>query len=166
MKKNLFLTFCFSFIPGAGQMYQDYMKRGLSIMILFAIFIALYAMTGISLFMIPVPIIYAYSFFDTYNLRNKIGTDNELTDNVIWEEFGIEDYKNKNFTKKTNSFLGVILIFIGIYLVFNSILRDIGNRYDIEYLTLFSSYVIRYLPSVIISTLSIWFGIKLISNKK
>ena len=107
MKKNLFLTFCFSFIPGAGQMYQDYMKRGLSIMILFAIFIALYAMTGISLFMIPVPIIYAYSFFDTYNLRNKIGTDNQLTDNVIWEEFGIEDYKNKNFTNSSQITLSV-----------------------------------------------------------
>ena len=30
MKKNGFLTFCFAFIPGAGQMYQGYMKRGLS----------------------------------------------------------------------------------------------------------------------------------------
>ena len=40
MLKNGFLTFCCAFIPGAGQMYQGYMKRGLSlILIFFAIFI-------------------------------------------------------------------------------------------------------------------------------
>ena len=31
MLKNGFLTFCCAFIPGAGQMYQGYMKRGLSL---------------------------------------------------------------------------------------------------------------------------------------
>ena len=31
MKKNGFFTFCFAFVPGAGQMYQGYMKRGLSL---------------------------------------------------------------------------------------------------------------------------------------
>ena len=29
MKKNGILTLLFAFIPGAGQMYQGYMKRGL-----------------------------------------------------------------------------------------------------------------------------------------
>ena len=30
MMKNGILTFIFAFCPGAGQMYQGYMKRGLS----------------------------------------------------------------------------------------------------------------------------------------
>ena len=166
MKKNLFFTFCFSFIPGAGQMYQDYMKRGISLMILFGIFVGIYAMVGIPIFLIPVPIMYAYSFFDTYNLRNKIGTDKEIQDKAIWEELGLEEFKNNKLNKSTNTFLGVILIFVGAYLVFNSILKDIGIRYDIYYLKIFSSYVLRYLPSVIIATLSIWVGIKLVINKK
>ena len=33
MQKNGFLTLCFSFIPGAGQMYQGYMKRGLALIL-------------------------------------------------------------------------------------------------------------------------------------
>ena len=33
MLKNGFLTFCCAFIPGAGQMYQGYMKRGLSLIL-------------------------------------------------------------------------------------------------------------------------------------
>ena len=37
MYKNGFLTLCFSFFPGAGQMYQGYMKRGLAQVILFVI---------------------------------------------------------------------------------------------------------------------------------
>ena len=41
MKKNGFLTFCFAFIPGAGEMYQGYMKRGLSLVMLCAAAIAL-----------------------------------------------------------------------------------------------------------------------------
>ena len=31
MKKNGILTLLFACIPGAGQMYQGYMKRGLSL---------------------------------------------------------------------------------------------------------------------------------------
>ena len=31
MLKNGLLTLLFAFIPGAGQMYQGYMKRGLSL---------------------------------------------------------------------------------------------------------------------------------------
>ena len=35
IRKNKFLTFCFALIPGVGQLYQGYMKRGVSLMILF-----------------------------------------------------------------------------------------------------------------------------------
>ena len=80
MKKNLFLTFCFSFIPGAGQMYQDYMKRGVSICILFVACISVAIMTSLPIFIMPALIVYAYSFFDTYNIRNKIGTENCMKD--------------------------------------------------------------------------------------
>lgn len=34
-KKRGFWTFCFSLIPGAGEMYLGFMKRGLSMMCLF-----------------------------------------------------------------------------------------------------------------------------------
>ena len=39
MKKNAFLTFIFACIPGAGQMYYGYMKRGLSMITFFCLFI-------------------------------------------------------------------------------------------------------------------------------
>ena len=34
-RKSGFLTFCFACLPGVGEMYLGYMKRGLSVMIAF-----------------------------------------------------------------------------------------------------------------------------------
>ena len=34
-KKNRFLTFCFSCLPGAAEMYMGFMKMGLSLMLVF-----------------------------------------------------------------------------------------------------------------------------------
>ena len=165
MKKSLFLTFCFSFIPGAGQMYQGYMKKGLSVMILFATMIALFAMTEIAIFAIPIPIILAYSFFNTYNLRNKIGTNNQEEDKYIWEEEESKKMFGSIKIKKKNTLLGSCLILIGIYILLNSVLLKIANIYDIEIISNVIHIVSRYLPSLIIAVLSIVFGLKFILNK-
>ena len=71
MYKNGFLTLCFSFIPGAGQMYQGYMKRGLTQVICFVIPL----MIGGVFFpvvMVLSAVVYMYSFFDSLNLRAQL----------------------------------------------------------------------------------------------
>ena len=40
-KKSKFLTFCFSMMPGAAQMYMGFMKMGTSLMFLFFLIIIL-----------------------------------------------------------------------------------------------------------------------------
>lgn len=165
MKKNLFLTFCFSLIPGAGQMYQEYMKRGISVMILFALTIAIAAMTGVPIFTIPIPIIYAYSFFDTFNIRNKIERNTKDEDDYIWQSFNINLLKDISFTKR-NTVLGGILLLIGIYLLFNNIISEIAYQFDIQWLDLFVNNILRFLPAAIISVISIAIGVKLLFNKK
>ena len=70
MLRNGFLTFCCAFIPGAGQMYQGYMKRGLSL-ILAACCIGM-AGTLLSPVMLLLAVVWMYSFFDTFNLRAQI----------------------------------------------------------------------------------------------
>ena len=75
MKKNGILTFCFAFIPGAGEMYQGYMKRGLSLVMICAAAIALgslfYPLVGFAFAVCCV--VWMYSVFDTFNLRSQIG---------------------------------------------------------------------------------------------
>lgn len=165
MKKNMFFTFCFSFIPGAGQMYQGYMKRGLSIMILLGIAWALTSIVSMPLFAIPIPIIFAYSFFDTFNIRNKIGTDAQGEDQFIWESTSIGNTLNKLNTKKKGTWVGIILIFIGVYLLFNSVIRQIAYNLDIEWLYISIRTVMNYLPPILIAAVCIGAGIKFISKK-
>ena len=70
MKKNAFLTFCFAFVPGCGQMYLGYMKRGVSLAFWCALLIAITASSRVLGLGFLIFVIWAYSFFDTFNLRN------------------------------------------------------------------------------------------------
>ena len=67
MLKNGLLTLLFAFIPGAGQMYQGYMKRGLSLMLMCcAIGVLAMLFAPIALFLM---LVFMYSFLDT--LKDK-----------------------------------------------------------------------------------------------
>lgn len=81
MLKNGFLTFCCAFIPGAGQMYQGYMKRGLSL-ILTACLIGMVGslLTPVLLLLV---VLWMYSFFDTFNLRAQIIADTAPEDDYL-----------------------------------------------------------------------------------
>ena len=68
--KSGFLTLCFSFVPGAGQMYQGYMRRGVSVLLAFcAAFWLTWFMDAFSVLM---GVVWMVSFFDSLNLRSRI----------------------------------------------------------------------------------------------
>ena len=69
MKKNGILTLLFAFIPGAGQMYQGYMKRGLSLVLMAAAICMASAL--IPRIVVVLLVVFMYSFFDTFNLRPR-----------------------------------------------------------------------------------------------
>ena len=73
MKKNAFLTFIFACIPGAGQMYYGYMKRGLSMITFFCLFIM--AGTLVDVLVVGSVIVWMYSFFDTYDLIRHLAAE-------------------------------------------------------------------------------------------
>ena len=158
MKKNLFFTFCFSWIPGAGQMYQNYMKRGLSLMCIAGILFILAVMLETAIFVIPVLIIMAYSFFDTYNLRNSIGEEYEVKDDYI--------LKGIDFDKiKGNKLLGIGIILVGLYLLLNNVLYGVARQIGVQWLITFIRTIRMYFPSLIVSAITIGIGVKMISNK-
>lgn len=167
-KKNGFLTFCFSFLPGIGQMYQGYMKRGVSILILFSLTIGISAITSMGIFAIPAIVIYAYSFFDTWNIRNKKEEDKYPEDIFIWDSEDIKEMFNRKgkentYSKKTT--LGVILLIFGVYLLFGTVLRRLSYEFNIPVIYKAINTVMRYMPPVIIASISIVFGIKCIAKK-
>ncbi len=161
MKKNLFFTFCFSLIPGAGQMYQNYMKRGISIMLTMTAFIALSIMTRTEIFMFPVPIIVFYSFFDTFHIRNEeCGEDKYIWDSLLKGSETIR-WNFKNF----HALVGIGLVVLGIYIMANGIINRFANYYNVRWLSDVSYFISSIFPALLISLASIIVGIKIITSK-
>lgn len=158
MKKNLFLTFCFSWVPGAGQMYQNYMKRGLSLMCIFGVLFALGVMLETVIFMVPAWIVFAYSFFDTFNIRNLVGTDDEVIDDYVFQCVDFDRVKG-------NKLLGVGIILVGVYLLLNNVLYGVVKEMQIAFFINFIRAVRMYFPSVIVSAITIGIGVKMILRK-
>ena len=69
-KKSKFMTFCFSFIPGGGQMYMGFMKTGLSLMLLFALTIIVASWTNQGALATICVVEWFYSFFYTNHLAS------------------------------------------------------------------------------------------------
>lgn len=164
MRKNGFFTFCFSFIPGAGQMYQGYMKRGGSLLIILTILFMLTVIISTPIMTFPILALFAYSFFDTFNIRNRIGTDKEIKDEYIWDNQEVIDIKSKFNIKKRHNFVGWLLIIFGAYILLDSVIADLA--YDIPFLRVFARLLTNYLPPIIIATICIMVGIKFISRRE
>ncbi len=164
-KKSSFLTFCFSMIPGAGQMYMGFMKRGLSLMSLFAAVIFLSAWLNMGPILALIPIIWFYAFFDTHNLRSM--PDDEFyameDEYVLLPDLSKE--KAKLLQTKYRTAFAVVLIVVGVTILWN-------NMYDMirfalpDYLSYALSYVGRYIPQLFVSVAIIALGIHLIRGKK
>lgn len=94
-RKSGFLTFCFACLPGAGEMYLGYMKRGLSVMIAFWGLIFVASLLNMGILGILAPIIWAYSFFDTFNLRAQ--TPEQVAANPDAYLFDVESIAGSNW---------------------------------------------------------------------
>ena len=126
MKKNGILTFLFAFVPGAGQMYQGYMKRGLSLITLFFLCI----MAGMLLLeplVLTALIVWMYSFFDTFNLRAQIIAENAPADDYL-VHINWKDKRMQDFMMDSHKLLGWGLIALGGLVAYeNIIMRVFGD---------------------------------------
>ena len=123
MKKNGILTLLFALIPGAGEMYQGYMKRGLSLITMFCLPAALGAMTRIEVLYIGLPIVYMYSFFDTFNLRAQIGMGTAPEDDYL-VHMDLHDKRLVQFLADSHKLLGWALIAFGALVGYQNILMN------------------------------------------
>ena len=160
-KKSGFLTFCFSLIPGAGEMYMGFMKQGLSIMAVFwgLIFIASYLSIGPVLFVLP--ILWCYSFFNVHNLRGM--SDEEfyaVEDDYVFRMDRV--FKTDKWNKKQNDILAGILIFVGVAVLWNN-LTDCLYGFVPSWIYW---EVIGVIPQIIIAVILIVAGVMLIRGKK
>ena len=158
MKKNAFLTFIFACIPGAGQMYYGYMKRGTSLLVYFCLFIMLG--TIISPLVVGVAVVYMFSFFDTYDLIRHMAAGEPKEDSLLvlgnYEEI-------KKLVPQHNRLIGWGLVGIGVWALYETFISNwlytllcnlVGNGYAYD--------IITGIPNVVIAALLIFAGLKLL----
>ena len=121
MKKNGILTLLFAFIPGAGQMYQGYMKRGLSLMLMAA------AISMAAMLIPPIAfallVVFMYSFFDTFNLRAQISMGTAPEDDYL-VHINWKDQRMQEFMMDSHKLLGWGLIVLGALVAYQNILMN------------------------------------------
>lgn len=159
MKKNGILTFLFAFVPGAGQMYQGYMKRGLSLITLFFLCI-MAGMLLLEQLVLTALIVWMYSFFDTYDLIRHLAAGEPKDDDLLlpanWDNI-------RAILPQHNKLLGWGLIAFGVWALYDILIADwmttvlehffgYGYAYDI----------IHGIPNILVGILLVVAGIKLL----
>lgn len=166
MKKNAILTFCFACIPGTGAMYVGYMKRGLSQLALFCATLTLVSMFYLEPFMFMLPLLFAYCFFDTWNLRNQ--TPEQAAANpdayiIHAEQLGGENVKA--LMEKRHTLIGWGCIVIAGLLLYNNVFMRLVWRYD-DYLPSFVGFVLNTIPSLAVIAGLIFLGLYLLRGPR
>ena len=111
MRKSRILTFLFALWPGAGQMYLGYMKRGVSLMLLFCLLMAISSFTGFGVFIFLLPIVWFYGFFDTINLRS-MSYEFLPQDDFLFHLDSINAPELVKFFQRRHLLAGVLLTFV------------------------------------------------------
>ena len=168
MKKNGILTLLFACIPGAGQMYQGYMKRGLSLITMFCLFIILGSTTGLDALVVGCIVVYMYSFFDTLNLRAQLAAEKAPEDDYL-VHFNWHDARMTQFMGESHKLVGWLLIAFGALIAYQNLIMNIFG--DLVYRWGHSSPVFRALylvmaslPDVVVCVVLIVCGVWLVKG--
>lgn len=166
MLKNGLLTLLFAFIPGAGQMYQGYMKRGLSLMLMCCVICVLAVLfSPIAFFLL---LVFMYSFFDTLNLRAQIALGNAPADDYL-VHLDPKDKRLARLLLDSHKLVGWLLIAFGALIAYQNLIMNIFG--DLVYRWGHSSPVFRALylvmaslPDVVVCVVLIICGVWLVKG--
>lgn len=164
-KKNGFFRFCFSCLPGAGEMYLGFMKMGLSLMGLFWGLLGVYAVLNIDTIMFLIVPLWFYSFFHVHNLAGLDdeefrNTEDEFLFNL--DTFFLMDKKN---VQKYRKVIAAILIVVGVVLLWNGV-KDVMVVYLPETVWRLVSRLENTVPQILVGIGIIIAGFHMIKGKQ
>ena len=164
-KKNSFWRLCFSFLPGAGEMYMGFMKMGISTMSLFMTIFFIAVTLEFGALMIVGLVIWFYSFFHVHNLASL--PDEEfysVEDDYIFHFFDPSSM-GKEFYRHNRRILAYILIIMGIVMTWQGMLNLI-YEYLPEEIYFYIRHLTYDLPKLFVGIGIIALGAAMIRGKK
>lgn len=167
-KKSRFLTFCFSLLPGAGEMYMGFMKAGVSLMLLFVFAIMIPVFLRLDELVVLAVVVWFYSFFHANHLASL--NDEEFAKVEDQYLYGLDILSGgKDFVAKYRKWVAVILILVGALLLWNSVmdlLRDLLRNTLPSVIYNVLNKVGYFIPRVLAAILIIVAGGKMIGGRK
>ncbi len=174
MRRNGFLNFLFSLCPGAGQMYQGYMRRGLSLVVAFVVPI----MVGASL--LPVlmafsAVVYMYSFFDSINLRAQIreyetGLRSDLPEDDFLLHMNLAQGDLQKLLSGKTHLIGWGLVILGVSGLYTTLvsplLRDLVDLLGDSYLAGLLRDILYAVPQIAVGVIFVMVGFWLIRGSR
>ena len=168
-KRNKFWTFLFSLVPGAGQMYMGFMKRGLSLMAPFCIFTALIAWLELGPLILIDLLFFAWSFFDSLNLSSLDDTAfAAVKDDWLFTAGSTEDFGR--LYRSCRRWLAAALIVLGCFLLLRTTENMLRGILPISVLdsavmqTIFQAFY--QLPKILVSVAIIIIGVRMIRGHR
>lgn len=160
-RKNVFLTWVAACAFGAGQMYLGYMKRGLSLMLIAVADCFMVGFFNNEVFLLFLPVIWAYAFFDTFNLRNQ---DVPKPDAMLFDVSWFMGQNWKHLLESKHGLFGWVLIGVGAYALYNNFvaptLWDIARSFGVIWLSNF----LYGMPTLVVAALLVGAGIYLLKT--
>ncbi|MGX1901433.1 hypothetical protein ACT3HK_08715 [Thermolongibacillus altinsuensis] len=109
-RKSKTIATILSIFPGAGHMYLGLQRRGLQLMAAFLLAIYVMDVLRLSAFFFLIPLIWFYSFFDALQKASKYGEEE------------LEDIPIVSYFVNHQKWIGIGLLLLGFYYLFDSIL--------------------------------------------
>ena len=166
-RKSGFWTVLFSLFPGAGQMYQGYMKRGVSLMGLFWAVLLVAALLNVPELSLALPVVFCYAFFDSLNIRSYTFEEAQANpDTFLFFEPG-SGIAN-TLQRIQGKGLGIALVALGGYLLMRNCYSMVMGwlwRYSEWAYRLIDSFMER-IPALAVGVVIILLGIHLIRGGK
>lgn len=164
-RKNPFLLFLSACIPGCGQMYQGYMKRGVSIMSTFFLIIGLATWLYFGQLALALPVLWLYSFFDTYNLRRALENGTAAPDAYPLGLSHMDQEQLSRLLAKRHSLIGWALVLLGLYGLWQAVANSFSS-FLYDFFGIHFNWLIYEMPHLVILLLVIALGVWFIRGPK
>lgn len=128
-----FLLFVCACVPGCGQMYQGYMKRGLSLTVAACCLLFVAVFLGLEPLLFFLAVIWLYSFFDTWNLRKQLQSSDTPSRGPEGDAFlfGLDlssmGERTARLFQGAHKLLGWTLVLVGLYALLVTATDNLGE---------------------------------------